>query len=241
MMRKNLKYSAECEGINMKKSVPNILLKLVFPVVFNIFFFVLFGAEHTAAVWISYGFIHLSYLMIILTPLFIGKVKNHAVLGLPLYGVSAAYFIITLLVSLFFMTAGRELHRFCLVIHVVITGIYAAAILVNMIANTHTSESIARHEAETAYIKQASMQLKALIGKIPDKHANRAIERAYDAMHASPAKSTAAVYELEQQIGNAILELKNAVQQENVSQTSAIAKELLSMIEERNQRLMWKN
>lgn len=225
----------------MKKSVLNILLELIFPVVFNILFFVLFGAEHTVAVWISYGFIHLSYLMIILTPLFIGKDKNHAVLGLSLYGVSAAYFIVTVLVSLFFMIPGRELHKLCSVIHVVITGIYAASILVNIFANAHTSESIARHEAETAYIKQASMQLKALIGKIPDKHANRDIERAYDAMHASPAKSTPAVYELEQHIGNAILELKNAVQQQNVSQTNAIAKEVLFMIEERNQRLMWKN
>lgn len=240
MMRKKRKYSAECEGINMKKSVLNILLKLVFPVVFNIFYFVLFGAEHTAAVWISYGFIHLSYLMIVLTPLFIGKVRNHGVLGLPLYGISTAYFIITLLVSLFFMITGSELHRLCLVIHAVITGMYAAAILVNMIANAHTSESIQRHEAETAYIKQSSMQLKSLIAKIPDQHANRAIERAYDAMHASPAKSTEAVYELEQLITNTILKLKHAVQQENVSQTTAIAKELLSMIEERNQRLMWK-
>lgn len=225
----------------MKKSVLYILLELIFPVVFNILFFVLLGAEHTAAVWMSYGFIHFSYLMVILTPFFIGKVKNHAVLGLPLYGVSAAYFIITLLVSLYFMIAGRELHSLCLITHVVITGIYAAGILVNMIANAHTSESIVRHEAETAYIKQASMQLRALIGKIPDKHANRAIEKAYDAMHASPAKSTAAVYELEQQIGNTISELKDAVRQENVSQTRAIAKNLLSIIEERNQRLMWKD
>ena len=74
-------------------------------------------------------------------------------------GVSAAYFTITLLASLFFMTAGRELHKFCLVIHVVITGIYVAAILVNMIANAHTSESIVRHEAETAYIKQSSIMI----------------------------------------------------------------------------------
>ena len=68
-----------------KKSVLWILLDLVFLAVFNTVFFVAGGTDHTASVWISYGFIHFAYLMVLVTPFLIRKSSSAAVFGFSLY------------------------------------------------------------------------------------------------------------------------------------------------------------
>ena len=59
-----------------KKNVLWILLDLVFLIVFNVVFFVAGGTDHPASVWISYGFIHFSYIMLLITPILIRKSVN---------------------------------------------------------------------------------------------------------------------------------------------------------------------
>lgn len=72
-----------------KKSVLWIIMDLIFLVVFNTVFFVAGGFDHPASVWVSYGFIHFSYLMVIITPFLIRKSSSSAVFGFSLYSVSA--------------------------------------------------------------------------------------------------------------------------------------------------------
>ena len=66
-----------------KKQVLWILLDLVFFIIFNVVFFVAGGTEHKASVWISYAFIHVAYIMLVITPLLVRKTTNKAVLGFP--------------------------------------------------------------------------------------------------------------------------------------------------------------
>ena len=56
-----------------KKTVLWIILDLIFLAIFNTVFFVMTGLQHPASVWISYGFIHFAYLMVIVTPFLIRK------------------------------------------------------------------------------------------------------------------------------------------------------------------------
>lgn len=50
-----------------KNKILWIIFYSVFILIFNITFFVLGGIEHGTATWISYSFIHMSYLLIIIT------------------------------------------------------------------------------------------------------------------------------------------------------------------------------
>ena len=77
-----------------KMSILRILLNSIFFVTFNAVFFVVGSFEHAASVWISYGFIHFAYFMLLITPVLIRKGKNAAVFGFSLYSISSAYFII---------------------------------------------------------------------------------------------------------------------------------------------------
>lgn len=224
-----------------KKSVLYILLDLVFLAVFNTVFFVVGGAEHPASVWIAYGFIHFSYLMVLATPFLIIKSSSQAVFGFSLYSVSAAYFFIEFIVGLIFIFIGSESYKASLVVQVIIAGIYAVMLISNLIANEYTADSVERHEDEVAYIKNAASRVKILIGKATDKKANKEIERAYDILHSSPSRSVATVKLLEEEIKNKVTDLEDAVAANQTAAIITIAGEIVANTEERNRKLKMAN
>lgn len=220
-----------------KKSVLGILLDLVFLVVFNCAFFIAGGTDHTASVWISYGFIHFAYVMVLATPFLIRKNSSAVVFGFTLYSISSAYFLLEFVVGLVFVFMKSESCKPALVAQIIITGIYAILLLSHLIANENTANSVERHEKEVAYIKNASSQVKSLIGKSADKKANSEIERAYDMLHSSPSKTAAAVQSTELDVMDRITELENAVSDQNTARIITIAKEIVALMEERNRKI----
>ena len=118
-----------------KKSILFILLDLVFLAVFNTVFFVVGGTNHPASVWVAYGFIHFSYIMVLVTPFLVRKNSNAAVFGFALYSVSATYFFIEFVVGLIFVFVKSESYKASLVVQIIIAGVYAIMLIANMIAN----------------------------------------------------------------------------------------------------------
>ena len=224
-----------------KKSILYILLDLVFLAVFNTVFFVVGGTEHPASVWISYGFIHFSYLMILVTPFLIRKSSSQAVFGFSLYSVSAVYFFVEFIVGLVFIFVGSESYKASLVVQVIIAGIYAVMLISNLIANEYTADSVERHEDEVAYIKNAASRVKILMGKASDKKANKEIEKAYDILHSSPSRSVATVKLLEEEIKNKVTDLEDAVAADETAAIITIAGEIVAKTEERNRKLKMAN
>src|SRR5699024_4531039 len=101
-----------------KKSVLWILLDLIFLAVFNTVFFVAGGTDHTASVWISYGFIHFAYLMVLVTPFLIRKSSSAAVFGFSLYSISSTYFLLEFVVGLIFIFMKSESYKASLIVQV---------------------------------------------------------------------------------------------------------------------------
>lgn len=64
---------------------------------------------------------------------------------------------------------------------------------------------------------------------------------AYDALHASPTKSSYAVKEIEVNIMGKIEELESAVTSQNLQKVQSIATKLISLVQERNQKLRQQN
>ena len=220
-----------------KKTILWIILDLVFIVIFNIVFFVATGTEHPKSVWISYGFIHIAYIMVLVTPYLIRKNSSAAVFGFSLYSISSVYFFIELIVGIVFICLKQENVKISLITQLVVAGVYAAVLVSNLIANESTADSIERHEIEVAYIKDSSSRVRSLIDKLSDKNANRAIERTYDLLHASPAKSISSVHSLEREILSLTQELTSAVDDKDVERVLEITAEINAKAEERNRRL----
>ena len=220
-----------------KKSVLWIILDLVFLIVFNTVFFVAGGFEHPASVWLSYGFIHFAYLMVIATPFLIRKSSSAAVFGFSLYSISSTYFLIEFAVGLIFIFFRQESVKAALIVQVIIVGIYAVILISHLLANESTADSIERREEEVSYIKTAASRVKALIGKLDNKKANKEVEKVYDLLHSSPTRTISSAHSLEMEIKNKISELEGAVAAKDNDVVITLSGELLQTIEERNRKI----
>lgn len=222
-----------------KKSVLWILLDLVFLIVFNIVFFVMGGTQHPASVWISYGFIHFAYIMLVITPFLIRKSSSAAVFGFSLYSISSAYFMAAFIVGVIFIAAHPENYKWSLIVQVVIAGFYAIMLISNMIANEHTADSIERHEMELQYVKESSAMLKGIMEMASDKVLKKKIEKAYDLLHSSQVKSSGAVRDYEVTVMDLIEVLEQNVARNDVVAANTTLDKIMKNANERNRRLRY--
>ena len=222
-----------------KKSVLWILLDLVFLIVLNIVFFVMGGAQHPASVWISYGFIHFAYIMLVATPFLIRKSSSAAVFGFSLYSISSAYFFAAFIVGVIFIAAHPENYKWSLIVQVVIAGFYAIMLISNMIANEHTADSIERHEMELQYVKESSTMLKGIMEMATDKALKKKIEKAYDLLHSSQMKSSGAVRDYEVAVMDLIEVLEQNVARNDVVAANTTLDKIMKNANERNRRLRY--
>jgi len=220
-----------------KKGILWILLDLIFLAVFNAIFFVAIETKQPASVWISYGFIHFSYLMVIATPLLIRKSSSASVFGFSLYSISASYFFVEFIFGIILILVKPESFKFALIAQIILAGIYLIMLLSHMIANETTADSIERQEAEVAYIRKATARVKPLINAVNDKKARKAVERAYDTMRSSPTRTDMSVYGLETEAVNKLETLEDAVAAQDTDAIIKTAAEIVSLMEERNRKL----
>ena len=176
-----------------KTTIIAILFYTVFLGVYNSIFFICGGANTVTAGWIAYGFIHFAYFMVVISNYLGGKSKSKALFGVSLHLISLLYFGLQLSYGTWFTLlsnlAKTNHYKVSLVIQILLLGIYSAAFLGTFLANARSEEDELRHDEEVAYIKDSASRIKYLVGKVSDKRANREIEKAYDALHASPALS----------------------------------------------------
>ncbi|MDR2590240.1 MAG: hypothetical protein LBC71_04545 [Oscillospiraceae bacterium] len=221
----------------MKKVILWIILNSIFLAIFNTFFFLLGGSEHNVSVWISYGFIHFAYFMLVITPFITRKSKRTAVLGLSIYSISVGYFIIQLVIGVILILIAPEDYKATLLIQLTIAGLYGTILVLTLIANEHTANAEKIRQYEIAYVKDASAKLKSVLDNIKEKDIKKKVEKVYDAIYSSPVKSHPSLAQLENSILNSIDELKDALFEKNNDKTTSLSETLLSAINERNQRL----
>ena len=220
-----------------KTNVLWIILGLIFLVIFNVVFFVLGGTEHYASVWISYGFIHFAYIMLLLTPILTRKGKSSAVFSISLYSISSVYFLVELFIGVVFILVSPVGYKAALIVQICIVGLYGIMLIPNMIANERTADAEESRHYQIAYVKDASVKLKILSDIILDKEAKKRVERVYDAVYSSPVKSHPNLAQIENRILQSITELEDAVSEENNDNIKSLANSLLNAVNERNMRL----
>jgi hypothetical protein len=213
-----------------KTSVLWILLDLIFLLIFNALFFVLGGTGHNVSVWVSYGFIHFAYFMLLLTPCLIRKGKNAGVFGFSLYSISAVYFLIEFVAGLIFIFVSPESHVAALLVQLCIAAFYGIMLISHMIANEHTSDVEEKRQYQIANIKDTSAKLKSLLGKISDKEAKKKVERVYDIICSSPVQSRLNLAQMENRILQSINELEDEISAGNKERTMTLAASLLQEV-----------
>ncbi len=213
------------------------LLSSIFLIVFNIYFFLLNGFDHPTSVWISYTSIHISYLMLLITPFLVRKGSTSADYGRPLFVITTSYFFLALIIGVVFIILSPEIYTVALLVQITIAAIFAVLLLTNLIANEHTADNVERHEVELKYVKESSSKLDALLKQISDNTIRKKIEKAYDLIHSSQVKSSYNVKLVEQDVIDEIDNLEKALKQNNFENIQLIVDKICNLANERNRQL----
>lgn len=222
----------------MKKIILWALLILVFLIVFNTIFFLVGVLPHPLSVWLSYGFIHLAYLMVILTPLLTRKSSQASVFGASIFTVSMIYFAVEFAAGLVFILLRLDVITIPLIVQTVLFGVYAIILLSVLIANENTADAVVKHEQEVSYLKDLSSQVKLLYDHAKDKETKHSLERLYDLLHSSPTKSSAAVQPIEEEMAALINRLSAAIRSGD-GDVSGLIDNIASLAEKRNRNLKY--
>jgi len=217
-----------------KTTVLWIILDLIFLIIFNAVFFLIGGVNHNLSVWLSYGFIHFAYFMLLFTPLLIRGGKSAAVFGFSLYSISSVYFLVEFAIGIVFVLISPESYKIALLVQLCLAGLFGIILISNMIANEHTADNEKKRQCQIEYVKKASTKIKVILDRINDKEERKKVEMVYDAINSSPVKSHPNMEEMESRILILINELDDAVSKINKKNTISLADTLLSAVNERN-------
>ncbi len=210
------------------------LLALIFPVVFNIIFFVCGGTQHPASVWISYGFIHFAYFLAVIAPYLVPNSKDKFVMGVPLAGIAWGYFCAAFVLGLIFILAKPESYKTAFVVQLIPAAVCAALMLIQMMGNNSTAQSMQRHQTERQFIAGASAQLGIIRNSVSDPAIRKQIESVYDLIRSSPQRSSASVAVNENAVMEQISALQAAVSAQDPEKIRAAVSSIRQQTELRN-------
>ena len=213
-----------------------LLLNSLFLIVFNLLFF-MFQESFTTPVWISYAFIHFSYILLLLTPTLVKPGPAAYIYSRAAYGVTVSYFLIELALGTIFIIFAPEGLLIPVISQVILAAVFIALLITNLIANEHTAANVERREEELKFVKESSAQVNSIARQITDKAAARKVEKLYDLLHGSPAHSDPSVFSLEKEIFGEIDDLEDAVSQNDLAKIETLTDKIYRLAEKRNRNL----
>ena len=225
----------------MKKKIINLLLYLLFPILFNLLFFMIGGAEHPASVWISYAWIHIAYLMMIATPLFSRKTQSNIIFQFTTGQISAIYFAIELITGLIFIFIGMGTVKVAIIVQTILLILYLFVLLWNLLGNEHTSDNEQRRAIEINFIKSASSKAKLIMDSVSEESLKKHLEKIYDLIHSSPSKSYPEAKVLENTVLDLLSNLSDEIDNMNYLEANRTIKKILFSMEERNRIIGLRN
>ncbi len=225
----------------MKKTVLSTLLSgAIFLGIFNLLFFMIGETPHPISVWISYGFIHASFILSLIIPLATSGRKDFARQSNVSYMFTLPYFVLSFIISVIFMIAAPESEagiKACWIIQVVLLAIFLIAFLPIYFANAHTNQEVARQGREARFIQNASSKVKMLRDRVYDIEIAKQMDLLYNTIASSPIKSSREVQDLEFRMLSQLADLEDAVDDKNYEEVNKIATKLLRGVQERNRVL----
>ena len=191
----------------MKNKIAFIIICSVFVVVFNISFFLLKGNDVYGATWISYGFIHLAYIGVLLTQ-FLDEKHEEVSLRLSSHLVSIIYFIVELITGIIFIIVNPVGFKAAVILQLIIFGLYLIILLTNVITNSKIIDSLEDTKYDRDYVKGVTSIIEAIKLTINDEQVLKLLDRLYDVIHSSQLKSSPKAMIIETEIEHKILELE---------------------------------
>lgn len=222
----------------MKNNTIKIIIALIFLVLFNILYFVLGGINQSAVHWLSYGFIHVSYLLLLSTPLLCPHCDGQTVLIASLYLRALQYFFTELVVGIAIILLGLQDIALPLIVQSVLLALFLILQLMGVLANRATSKSLDHQRVGSQLISGLTQQVRQAMREINDPKIKGKVETCYNALLACSVESIEQAKEAEDNLKDAVHDLCVAVDAADNDSIEKCAKKVTSAIQRRNAILM---
>ena len=224
-----------------KMTVYRWICYAVFPILFNVMFFLIGGTDHEASGWLSYAWIHAAYILLIAYPLFANKTKSNYLFQFTVGQISAAYFALELFLGVLFIIIDAKSITAPLIIQLIPLCIFALIFVVNLVSNEDTARQEQRQAMEVSFIKTAAARAKYIWDIAGDAQLKKQCESLYDLIHSSPSRSIAAVKELESTVMISLGELTSLTEAGENEEALKLSRKIRFTVEERNRILSISN
>lgn len=216
----------------MKKKIFLISAGLIFPIVFNIIFFLVGGTSHPASVWMSYGWIMFAYILGFVLLFVRSETKSSAVFSFSVGTVSAVYFLVELVVGIIFICIASGDYKFALIVQLVPFALYLCALFLCLYVNSRTAENEKRRGREIAFVRRAYFKVEGIMEMDEAAPLHAELEELYDLIHGSPVQSSAEAKATENSIYDLLDELQEKIS--DVSAAGDLIKKAKRLVNERN-------
>jgi len=217
------------------------IIDSIFLLVFNLYFFQLKGGSQPTSVWISYSSIHISYMMLLITPYLFKIGRNYVDFSRPIYAITTIYFFISLIVGVVFVILSQDSYTLALLAQITVIAIFTIILLTNLIINDRSVKDFELHENEIKYVKEASSKIKTLLNQITDNSNRKKVEKLLDLLNSSQVKSSNFVKSIEEEIIREIDNIEKAISQENFDNIQTVLDKVCNLANERNRLLKLSN
>lgn len=222
----------------MKNNTIKIIIALIFLVLFNVLYFVIGGANQSAVNWMSYAFIHVSYLLLLSTPILCPHRDGQTVLIASLYLRALQYFFTELLVGIVIILLGLQSIALPLVVQSVLLALFLILQLMGVLANRATSESIDSQRIGSQLISDLTQQIREAMRGIDNPTTKSKVECCYNALLACSVESIEQARAAEDELKEAVYDLCTAVGTADGNLIEECANRVTSAIHHRNAILM---
>lgn len=183
--------------------IVSIALQTIGILGFNILYFNVFD-DLSASRWVCWGYIHLTYALVVASVFSVKAVPNGHVYAYPKIVVASIYFIIALIVGAIMMIINCDSPVAPLVVFLIFTGIYLKLYLVLMATESSSIANEKRDKRYVRFVKLNAERLSAIRDNMGSAEGKKIIERAYDAIRGAEVTSVPAVAQIEVDIESQI-------------------------------------
>lgn len=184
----------------MKNKALTIIKNIVPAILFNIIFFVTWGFNNPASVWVSYGLIHFAYAMLVVSSMFNKPSAKNVFFSFTNNSISLIYCILEFIAGLVFIILRLETVNISLYVQLPLLAIYTVAIIYNIFFNDKTEANTVSRQLEIDFIKTCTMKLDLVLTKQLDENAKKTLVKARELMSTSPCKSYEQAKPIEEEI-----------------------------------------
>ena len=227
----------------MKQRILSVILGLIFLITFNVLFFLLLGTDVCTAIWISYGFIHLAYIFVLVTPLLTVKTQTAPVLNYTIWSQTITYFIVELVIGIGFIVfdvnAPSESITWPLLIQGIVLAVFLFILISNMMANEVTQKHEEQRIEQSYQFDSAVDDLFSLSQEDFSPEVKKAIEKCYNELRYGPLRSHPSISGIESDIRDKMGQLQDSLLDNDANSQMTLAKELFRRIQERNRKLKY--